>query len=260
MSDLLDLKQRVVLVTGAGQGVGREIAHLCAAHNAGAVVVNDFHLERAESVVEEIRERGHRAVAHGCDVTSYASVNEMFQAATRSVGDVDILVNNAGNAGPTFEIGDPPEFWETEPEDWSPWIQTNLFGVMNCCRVACEGMVARNYGRVVTLISDAASVGDGKFAVYSAAKAGAAGFMRSLARAVGPHGVTANCVSLGAIETPGLAARRDPERVKRQLRRYVIPRMGQPEDAASAVLFLVSDSAGWITGQTYAVNGGYVLG
>lgn len=260
MGEWLDLGGRVVLVTGAGQGVGREIALQCAAHGAGAVAVDDFHAERAEAVAAEIRDAGVRAHALACDVCRYDDVRGMFDEIARELGPVDVLVNNAGNAGPTFEIGDPPPFWETGPDDWAPWLDTNLFGVMHCSRVAAEGMVARGYGRIVTVISDAAAVGDGRFVPYSAAKAGAAGFVRALARAVGPHGVTANCVSLGAIETPGLAARRrDPERVARQLKRYVIPRMGQPVDAAAAVLFLASDAASWVTGQTWSVNGGYAV-
>lgn len=255
--DLLDLKGRVALVTGAGQGVGRETALLMAAHGAGTVVVNDYFEDRAAAVVREIESAGGRAHASAFDVGDLAAVQRGFAEIEAAVGSVDLLVNNAGNAGPTTELDTPPSFWETKPEDWDPWFRTNLFGVMNCCHAASAGMVARGYGRIVTVISDAARVGDGRFVAYSASKAGAAGFMRGLARAVGPHDVTANCVSLGAIQTPGLAKRRDPERVARLLKRYVIQRVGEPEDAASLILFLCSDAAGWVTGQTYAVNGGY---
>ena len=113
----------------------------------------------------------------------------------------------------------------------------------------------------MTVISDAGRVGDAAYVTYSGAKAGAAGFMRGLARAVGRHGIAANCVSLAAIMTPGLAKRlEDPERRKKILASYVIRRIGEPEDAANAIVYLASDAAGWVTGQTWAVNGGFSFG
>jgi 3-oxoacyl-[acyl-carrier protein] reductase len=111
---------------------------------------------------------------------------------------------------------------------------------------------------VVTTISDAGRVGEPNLVVYGGAKAGAAGFSRGLAKAVGRHGITVNCVSLGSIDTPGVAAlNADPAVVEKSLRRYVIRRIGRPDDVAGLVLFLASESASWITGQTYPVNGGY---
>jgi len=256
MDSILDLKGRTALVTGAGQGVGRATALLLAAHNAGCVVVNDFHLDRAESVAGEIRARGGNALALQADVTDYASVQAMLQR----VGPVAILVNNAGNAGPEPVAASLPEFWETDPAEWGRWTRTNLEGVMHCCHAALPGMIEAGYGRIVTVVSDAGRVGEPQYVVYSGAKAGAAGFMRALAKAAGRHGVTANCVSLSAIMTPGLAARlEDPERKRKVLQRYVVKRLGEPEDAANAILFLTSDAASWVTGQSWAVNGGYAI-
>jgi 3-oxoacyl-[acyl-carrier protein] reductase len=149
-------------------------------------------------------------------------------------------------------------FWETEPDEWQHWLGTNLHGVMNCSRVVLTGMRARGYGRIVNVISDAGRVGEARYVVYSAAKAGAAGFTRALAKAVGKSSITVNCVSLSAIRTPGLEGRiADPERVKKMLARYPLGRLGEPEDAANMVLFLSSDAANWMTGQTVPVNGGY---
>jgi 3-oxoacyl-[acyl-carrier protein] reductase len=258
MADLLDLKGRVGLVTGAGQGVGRQVALHLAAHNAGGVIVNDYYLDRAESVAEEIRSGGGRAKAMVCDVTDYGAVEEMLQGGEEEFGRIDILVNNAGNAGPVQGLDDIKPFWETGPADWQLWLGTNLYGVLNCCRAAVPAMMKREYGRIVTVISDAGRVGEPHLAVYSGAKAGAAGFMRGLARAVGRANVTANCIALAGVNTPGVQGLiPDDQALKRILRSYIIRRLGQPSDAANMILFLASDAAEWITGQTYPVNGGY---
>jgi 3-oxoacyl-[acyl-carrier protein] reductase len=255
---LLDLKRRIALVTGAGQGVGRQTALHIAAHNAGGVIVNDFHAGRAEAVAGEIEELGVAADVLVCDVTDYAAVGREFQRAGRRFGQIDILVNNAGNAGPTGSLADLIPFWETEPGEWQRWLGTNLYGVLNCTRHALPGMITNGYGRIVTVISDAGRVGEGHLAVYSGAKAGAAGFMRAMAKATGRFGITANCVALGGVRTPGVEPLLpDEAAIKRALGHYVIRRLGEPDDVANMILFLASDAASWITGQTYPVNGGY---
>ncbi len=258
MNDLLDLQGRTALITGAGRGVGAEIARFFAAHNAGSVIVNDYHFERAEAVAAQIEHLGGKAFPMQCDVSDYASVAAAVAAAEEAVGGVDILVNNAGNAGPFASIADRQVFWETMPEDWQPWLGTSLFGVLNCTRAVVGSMVDRGYGRIVTIISDAGRVGDGSLAIYATAKAGVAGFCRSLARATGRYGITANCVSLAAMNTDATADMiSDDETLRKLLRPYAIRRLGEPSDAAAAVLFLASDAASWITGQTYPVNGGF---
>jgi 3-oxoacyl-[acyl-carrier protein] reductase len=258
MSDLLNLAGRTVLITGAGQGVGRQVALHCAAHGA-RVVVNDFHLDRAQAVAEEVAAVGGIGIGRQCDVTEYAAVAEMVEGIESEIGPIDVLVNNAGNAGPVQDpLAPAPPFWETEPKEWDAWLGTNLHGVLNASRAVVPGMVARTGGRVITVISDAARVGEPHLAVYAAAKAGAAGFSRSLAKAVGRYGITVNCVALSAVNTPGVAgALTDPEVVKAMVRAYPLRRLGEPQDAANMILFLASDAASWITGQTYPVNGGY---
>ena len=258
MGDLLDLQGRVALITGAGQGVGAEIARCFAAHNSGTLLINDFHVARAEAVAAEIEQLGGKALPLQCDVGDYDDVAAAFTRAEQEVGGIDILVNNAGNAGPTTSITERRMFWETEPDDWRPWLETSFYGVLNCSRAVVGGMIEREYGRIVTVVSDAGRVGDGSLAVYSAAKAGTAGFVRSLARATGRYGITANCVSLAAMNTEATAGiTADPELLRKVLRSYTIRRLGEPSDAAAAVLFLASNAAGWITGQTYPVNGGF---
>jgi 2-hydroxycyclohexanecarboxyl-CoA dehydrogenase len=258
MTNILDLRGRTVFITGAGQGVGRQAALYCAENNAGAVAVNDFVRERAETVAAEIEALGCRAIALQGDVTDYHTVDRMAQHALSALGRIDILVNNAGNAGPTSSLADLTPFWESDPEEWSRWFGTNLYGVLNTCRAILPSMMENKYGRIITVVSDAGRVGEGHLAVYSAAKAGAAGFMRSIAKASGRFDITANCVSLGGIKTPGVQGLiPDEESIKRALKHYVVRRLGEPDDAAGMILFLASDAASWITGQTYPVNGGY---
>jgi 3-oxoacyl-[acyl-carrier protein] reductase len=260
MQDLLSLSGRVALVTGAGQGVGRQIARHFAAHDAAAVVVNDFYRERAQAVVAELEAAGTRALALQCDVSHFDGVRAMVAEAQATVGPIDILVNNAGNAGPDVSIIDATPFWQTGPEEWAPWLGANFFGVMNCTNAMVGGMVERGYGRVVTVVSDAGRVGEPNFVVYSGAKAGAAGFMRGLARAVGHAGVTANCIALSAMRTPATEGMTSDDAVLRKLlRSYIVRRLGEPDDAANMALFLASGASSWITGQTYPVNGGYAL-
>jgi 3-oxoacyl-[acyl-carrier protein] reductase len=259
--DTLDLGGQIAFVSGAGQGAGRATALTLARHNAGGVAVNDFVAERAQAVADEISALGVPAVAAPADVGDPDSVNSAMSTAQEALGPVSLLVNNAGNAGPSSTMGFSPEFWETEPKEWDRYFRTNLYGVMNCCHAALPGMVKLGKGRVVTVISDAGRVGEARLVAYSAAKAGAAGFMRAIARETGRYGITANSISLSTLEPPleeeDLAKFLADERTKSQLSRYAIRRFGKPMDVANMALFLCSDAASWITGQTYPVNGGY---
>jgi 3-oxoacyl-[acyl-carrier protein] reductase len=258
--NFLSLSGRVVLVTGAGQGVGRAVALHCAKQGA-AVVVNDFHEERAKSVAAEIEFGGGTALPIQCDVTRFDAVMEMTRRASDELGAIDVLVNNAGNAGPAEDPMAPaPPFWETGPEDWAPWVGTNFFGVLNASRAVLPAMVDRKYGRIISVISDAGRIGEPNLVVYGGAKAGAAGFSRGLAKSVGRYGITVNCVALSGINTPGVAtALENPDVANKALRAYVIRRFGEPDDPARLVVFLASSAGEWITGQTYPVNGGYAV-
>jgi 3-oxoacyl-[acyl-carrier protein] reductase len=252
VSFTIDLEGRRALVTGSGQGVGEAIARYLA--EAGAVaVVNDIRAEQAEKVAGEIRAAGGKAEALPFDVTNY----EQVSSAIEGFGGVDILVNNAGNAGAEGFTAMVP-FAETDPSDWPRYFNVNLFGVMHCTRAALPGMIAGNWGRVVTIVSDAGRYGDARLAPYAAAKAGAAGFSRVIAREVGRYNITANCISLGTMETP-LTAGTDPVQLQETLKAYVVRRRGTPDDVAGLATFLASPLAEWITGQTYPLNGGYTF-
>ena len=235
--NILDLKGRIALVSGAGQGVGRQVALHLAAGNAGGVIVNDYFLERAQGVADEIEGAGGKAIALQADVTRLEAVANLVERAERHFGAIDILVNNAGNAGPVQDVADAKPFGRPNRTIGS-MLGTNFFGVLNCCRAVLPGMIKRRYGRITTVISDAGRIGEPHLAVYSGAKAGAAGFMRALAKAVGRAEITANCVALSGIRTPGVAGMlQDEETVARILRSYIIRRLGEPDDAANLILF-----------------------
>jgi 3-oxoacyl-[acyl-carrier protein] reductase len=257
MTNLCDLAGRICFVTGAGQGVGRQVALHLARNNAGGVVINDFFTDRAAAVAAEVEEAGAKAIAVQADVSNLADVQRAVDEASAAFGRIDVLVNNAGNMGPDASAVSGREFWETDPDEWNAWIGVNLNGVLNCSRAVLPGMVERNGGRLITVISDAGRVGEPRAAVYSAAKAGAAGFTRSIAKEAGKYGITANCVAIGATRTPALVAQASEERLATIARAYPMRRIGEPDDPANMIVFLSSDAASFVTGQTIPVNGGY---
>ncbi len=261
----IDLSGHRALETGGGQGVGRGVSHMLGA--AGAeVLVNDLVPERTEAVVAEIVDAGGRAVAAPFDVTDIEAARD----AIRRLGAVDILVNNAGNAGRPDLMGsfELDLFVDTDPASWDRYIKVNFYGVMNCTHACLPGMIDAQWGRIITIVSDASRAGDARNAVYAGAKAAAAGFTRSIATENGRHNITANNISLATMnslppgERPQLdeeQAARFAEATKQALRSYVIRRRGEPEDVAGMVTYLVSPMASWVTGQTIPVNGGYTM-
>lgn len=261
--DVLDIGGQVALVTGAGKGAGRAIAMELARHDTGGIAVNDFAPERAESVAEEIRAMGVPAIAVPFDVCDLEAVRAAFSQVAAEIEPVTILVNNAGMAGPTGQMDLTKPFWEEDPGEWGKYVNTNLFGVFNCCHAAVPAMVDAGRGRIVNIVSDSGRVGEPRQAVYSAAKAGAAGFTRSLAKETGRYGITCNAIALSSIQTmmtdEQFEAFQQTDQYKAQMSRYTIRRWGQPDDVAALATFLCSDRASWITGQTYPLNGGYSM-
>lgn len=259
--DLIDLSGQVAVVTGAGQNAGRAIALELAKHNCGGVAVNDFVGERAEAVAEEIRAMGVPAIAVPFDVCDLEAAKAANAAITEKLGAATVLVNNAGMAGPGGSLRPTLNFWEEDPANWQRYLGTNLYGVYNCCFAFVPNMVEAKRGRIVTIVSDSGRTGEPKLAVYASAKAGAQGFIRSLAKELGRYGVTSNAVSLSSLmpDMPEeqLAQVMQSDHAKKQLSQYTIRRYGKSTDVAALVTFLCSDAAGWITGQTYPLNGGY---
>lgn len=256
----LSLSGRVALVTGGGQGVGRQIALTLAANECN-VLVNDFFADRAEAVVAEIEAAGGKAITAVGDVTKFDEASRWLPEAVEKAGGLHIVVNNAGNAGPSGDAASQPKFWTTGPEDWDRWLGTNLYGVLNVCRVALPTMIeGAAGGSIINIISDAGRVGEPGLVVYSGAKGGVAAFTRALAKEVGRYGIRANNVALSAIKTPGVAELiKDPDVLKKIVRSYPMGRIGETEDPANLVLFLASGISSWITAQTYPVNGGYAI-
>lgn len=260
-NNLLSLKGRVALVTGAGQGVGRRVALDFASNGCDTVLVNDYFEDRARGVVEQIKALGGKAIPVVGDVANYEEVSRWLPEAAKAAGGLHIVVNNAGNAGATGDLSKLPRFWETGPEDWPKWLGTNLFGVLNVCHVAIPEIIRCNKGgSIINVISDAGRVGEPRLVVYSAAKGGASAFSRAIAKEIAPHGIRVNAVALSGVNTPGIAPLlADPEVVKRIVKQYPLGRMGEPSDPANLILFLASEASSWITAQTYPVNGGYAI-
>lgn len=243
---MFDLTGRRALVTGAGQGVGAGIARALAAQGA-AVVVNDLVAARAEAVAGEIAAAGGSATAAAFDVTDLGAVLD----GVRSAGPVDILVNNAGNGGARPLALAP--FRAMDPAAWEGPIRVNLYGVLHCCKAVVDGMCERRWGRIVTISSGAGTAGVGiGVAPYSAGKGGGIAFTRSLALELARSGVTANTLALGLMELP------DPGLTASLARSIPVGRTGLPRDVAAACVWLASEEAAWVTGQTIQINGGAV--
>ena len=246
---MFDLKGKVALVTGAGHGIGKEIAMSLA--RAGAeVIVTDV----ADSVFEaakEIEELNVKAYAFKCDVSNAQQVETTKAQVLQKFGKIDVLVNNAG-------IYPQKPFLEMTEEDWSKVIHINLYGVFHCTKAFLPIMVERKYGKIVNLTSIAgAVVGFTNLAHYSASKAAIAGFTKSLALEVAQFGVNVNAVAPGPIDVDGIEAN---EAMYTQIIKTIpIGRMGKPIDIANLIVFLSSDQASFITGQTIVSDGGYTL-
>jgi 3-oxoacyl-[acyl-carrier protein] reductase len=248
------LDGRSAIVSGAGAGVGRAIAHQLG--QAGATVwVNDLSLDLAQAVAAEIEADGGTArpvVANVCDLDAVREAREQ-------TGPVDILVNNAGTGVKAFRDGTAliEPFVGSNPAAWEPVIAVNFYGVMHMTHTFLPAMLDQGWGRIVTIVSDAGRKGERSQAVYGAAKAAAMGFIRGIAQEVGRKGVTANCIALGTIPHGSAHEGMDPDHHKALVRPYPVGRIGLPEDPAPLAVLLCSDAGEWITGQVYPVDGGY---
>lgn len=246
----VDLQDRVALVTGASRGIGRDVAEALA--GAGAeVILADLDAEGADAAAAEIRSAGGRARGFAMNVADDSSVADGVVRLLEDCDRIPLLVNNAGITRDSLLL-------RMKQEDWDSVLQTNLVGVYRLCRALVPSMVRARYGRIVNISSVVASIGNAGQTNYAAAKAGLEGFTRSLAREVASRNVTVNCVAPGFIDTAMTQALDDAAR-KRLLDQVPMKRLGTPADIASAVLFLVSEPAGYITGTTLHVNGGMYM-
>ncbi|MFJ4462192.1 SDR family NAD(P)-dependent oxidoreductase [Streptomyces sp. NPDC088928] len=236
-----------VLITGAGRGIGAATARRLASEGA-RVLVTDLDGERAERSAEVIREAGGTAEALACDVTDQAAVETAVAHAVAAFGSLDVLVNNAYSC-----TTDAPLFEDEPDEAWQRDLDVTLTGPYRCSRAALPHLVASGRGAIVNIGSVNGEQDFGNHG-YSAAKAGLASLTRTLAGHAGPRGVRVNLVAPGTIRTDAWAGR-DAE-LSRAAVLYPLGRIGEPEDIASAVAFLASRDAAWITGTTLRVDGG----
>jgi 2-hydroxycyclohexanecarboxyl-CoA dehydrogenase len=250
----MTLDGRVAFVTGAASGIGRAIA-LALAGAGARVVIADRNAAGAREAAAEIERGGGAAVAQTLDITDVTAVDAAIDGAAARWGGLHVLVNCAG-------WDRPMPFVETTPEFWDTILAINLKGPMACTRAALRHMIKQGGGKIVSIASDAGRVGSTGEAVYSAAKGGLIAFTKTIARETARHRINVNCVCPGPSDTPlfqhefAAASPRLAESLKR-----VIPwgRLGVPEDVAPAVVFLASDEAGFITGQTLSVSGGLTM-
>ena len=246
----LGLAGRVVLVTGGARDVGREIS-LTLAREGAAVAVNYMHSKPdADSVVAEITRAGGRAVAYQADVADYAAVGRMIDRVVADLGRLDIVVNNAGYVEAKL-------FLETKPEEWKRQVDVDLYGVFNVCHAAAPKLAAQNGGHIISIVGDSARVGQQRLGVSAGARGAVLSLTRTLAKELGRLDITVNSLALGWIETSHSDKEFIAKNRERILALYPIRRLGKPEDVAPLVAFLASDLAGWITGQTISVSGGY---
>lgn len=250
MAVTIDLSGRAAIVTGGGRGIGRETALLLA--KAGAcVTVADIDENSANNVAAEIRALGVGGSAVRTDITDIEDAKRMVRATLDAHGRLDILVNNAAKW--TTKL-----FKDMTPQEYDSDIRVTLLGTINCSRAAIDPMMEQKYGHIVNLISDAGRIGEPYLTLYSAAKAGVAGFTKALAKEMGRFNINVNGIAPGVTYTPGSAGFIDsaggPEKLAKA---YPLRRLAQPIDIANAILFLSSDLSAYMTGQIFSVSGGY---
>jgi 2-hydroxycyclohexanecarboxyl-CoA dehydrogenase len=250
------MQTRAAIVTGGGRGIGRAIA-LALAHDGRSVAIADLLGDQARAVAEEITSAGGSAVAVELDVTDATSVKLGVDTAESSLGALEILVNNAG-------WDELRPFVDTDEEFWERVLDVNFKGALRMTHALLPGMVARGFGRIVSIGSDAGRVGSSLESVYAGAKGGVIAFTKTIAREAARDGVTANTVCPGPTDTPMLAgivaAHEDAERAIGAMTRAVpMRRLARPEEVGAAVAFFASEQAGFITGQTLSVSGGLTM-
>jgi 2-hydroxycyclohexanecarboxyl-CoA dehydrogenase len=251
------MSNRVALVTGGGQGIGRGISEALGGHGF-RVAVADLNAGTAQDAAQAITAAGGTAIAVPIDITDAASVLAATKTVTDELGPVEVAVNNAG-------WDDFMNFMDTTEDFWDRILEVNFKGALRVTQAVVPGMMERGWGRVINIGSDAGRVGSSLEAVYSGAKGGIIAFTKTLAREVAAKGITANTVCPGPTDTPSLRAfasnsGQDGEKVIAAMTRAVpMRRLAQPSDVAAAVAFFASDAAGYITGQTLSVSGGLTM-
>jgi NAD(P)-dependent dehydrogenase (short-subunit alcohol dehydrogenase family) len=245
------LKDRVVIITGAGQGIGRVFAKAFATAGARSVIA-ELNKEKAAAVFEEIMGFGGQALAVTTDVADPASIEAMIDVVEGQYGRIDILINNAG----IFSTLEMRPFEQIPLDEWEQVLRVNLTGPFLCARAVLPAMRRAKWGRIINVASGAVRLGRPNYLHYIAAKAALAGMSLSMARELGPDGITVNAILPGATFTEIERKTVTPAQKERIIAMQCIPRAEVPEDLVGAVLFLASEGSSFVTGQSINLDGG----
>jgi len=247
------LGEKVAIVTGSAQGIGKAIAQRLASEGV-TVVVADMIEDLARATSQEIESQGGKAIPVKMDITNSKEVRAAVEQVLKQCGRIDILVNNAG-----WDKIEP--FVQSTEDTWDKVIAINYKGPLVVTRAVLDNMISNNYGRIVSIASDAGRVGSSGEAVYSGCKGGIIAFSKTLAREVVRYNITVNCVSPGPTGTEAVLKFMETNPKMMEPLKSAIPmkRLARPEEIAAAVLFFASDAAGYITGQVLSVSGGLTM-
>jgi len=251
MEATLSLEGKVAVVTGASRGIGRAIAIELAKRGAAVVVNYNRSADKAQEVVDTIRNAGGKAEAFQADVSYFDQAKALIDFAVKTFGGLHILVNNAGITRDNLIM-------LMKEEDWDEVIRVNLKSTFNCSKAAVRHMMRKRWGRIINITSVSGQIGNPGQTNYSASKAGQIGFTKALAREVASRNITVNAIAAGYIETD-IWEGVPEDAIKSLMSMIPLGRKGQPEEIAYAVAFLASDQAAYITGQVLGVDGGMAM-